>query len=332
MPGRLTAVENRLDLRIVHTAAAANFGLGLAALGRPAYITLGHDADVGDHPDAAALETKAHAVLDAAWRHGIRYFDAARSYGLAEAFLGRWLAARSIDPAAVVIGSKWGYRYTADWSPDATVHEVKDLTRPTFDRQRGETDATLGSHLDLYQIHSATIESGVLDDPEVLAGLTDLAATGVAIGLSTTGPAQSATIRRALSVRTADGQRLFDAVQATWNLLEPSAGAALQEAADAGLVVIVKEALANGRLTNREPAIAARLAELASDAPADAVALAAALQQPWSGIVLSGAAAIDHLESNLTALDIDIDLTGNETTFAENPNEYWNYRSQLAWT
>jgi aryl-alcohol dehydrogenase-like predicted oxidoreductase len=48
-----------------------------------------------------------------------------------------------------------------------------------------------------------------------------------------------------------DGVRLFDAVQATWNLLEPSAGPALAEAHAAGLGVIVKEALANGRLTDR---------------------------------------------------------------------------------
>ena len=332
MPGRLPTVKNGLDLRLVHTAATPNLGLGLAALGRPAYLTLGHGADVGHHPDVAELEAAARSVLDEAWQRGIRYFDAARSYGLAEEFLGRWLADRSIDSSDVVIGSKWGYRYTADWDPDATVHEIKDLTRPTFDRQRGETVARLGAHLDLYQIHSATLESGVLDDPDVLSGLADLAATGVAIGLSTSGPSQSATIRRALAVRSADGRRLFDAVQATWNLLEPSAGAALREAAAAGLVVIVKEALANGRLTSREPAVAERLAELVADAPPDAVALAAALQQPWSAIVLSGAATVDHLESNLAALDIDADVTGSEAAFAEAPNEYWNYRSQLAWT
>lgn len=332
MPGRLAIVQNRLDIRVVRTAAAPHFGLGLAALGRPAYLTLGHGSDVGDHPDETALEAKAWKVLDAAWRRGIRYFDAARSYGLAEDFLGRWLTARSIDPTEAAIGSKWGYRYTAGWDPEAVVHEVKELTRATFDRQRGETAATLGSHLDLYQIHSATLESGVLEDPDVRAGLSDLAATGVAIGLSTSGPSQSATIRRALTVRTPDGDRLFDAVQATWNLLEPSAGQALHEAAAAGLVVIVKEALANGRLTSRDPALAARLEAMSPGAPADAIALAAVMQQPWSTIVLSGAAAVDHLESNLAALGVTTDLTGSETAFAEDPHEYWDYRGRLAWT
>ena len=40
-------------------------------------------------------------------------------------------------------------------------------------------------------------------------------------------------------------------MQATWNLLEPSAGPALAEARAAGMGVIIKEALANGRLTSR---------------------------------------------------------------------------------
>jgi aryl-alcohol dehydrogenase-like predicted oxidoreductase len=201
-----------------------------------------------------------------------------------------------------------------------------------FDRQRSETAETLGDHLDVYQIHSATLESGVLDDPDVIAGLAGLAATGVAIGLSTSGPQQSTTIRRALSMRTPNGQRLFDTVQATWNLLEPSAGPALQDATDAGLLVIVKEALANGRLTDREPAIARRLVKVVPGSTADAIAFAAALQQPWSTIVLSGAAAVDHLESNLAALDITTDLAGSEADFAESAEAYWDYRGQLAWT
>ena len=50
------------------------------------------------------------------------------------------------------------------------------------------------------------------------------------------------------------GRSVFDCVQATWNLLEPSAGPALQEAHAAGLGVLVKEALANGRLTARNDA------------------------------------------------------------------------------
>jgi aryl-alcohol dehydrogenase-like predicted oxidoreductase len=324
-----------IDLRFrlpATEAPAPGLGLGLAALGRPAYINLGHGDDIGDHPDPDALERRAHRVLDFAWDRGVRYFDAARSYGRAEEFLGRWLTARDIDPGAVVVGSKWGYRYTADWSPDADVHEVKEHSREMLDRQWEETRSALGGHLDLYQIHSATLESGVLTDDTVLDRLRARSAEGVAIGFSTSGPNQAATIDLALTVERAPGRLLFDAVQATWNLLEPSAGPALAAAADAGLVVIVKEALANGRLTNRVPSVADQLTALAPGSPPDAIAMAAALRQPWSSIVLSGAATIDHLESNLRALEMQHDLTGAEIEFAEPPDTYWRYRSRLAWT
>ncbi|MEN0068630.1 MAG: aldo/keto reductase, partial [Myxococcota bacterium] len=91
----------------------ASLGLGLAALGRPGYINLGHDEDLGPDKSVAALEARTWEVLDAALAAGIRYFDAARSYGQAEAFLGRWLAQRRPDD--VFTSSKWGYRYTANW-------------------------------------------------------------------------------------------------------------------------------------------------------------------------------------------------------------------------
>ena len=44
-------------------------------------------------------------VLDAAYAAGIRYIDAARSYGRAEEFLAAWLAARP-DVTDVTIASK----------------------------------------------------------------------------------------------------------------------------------------------------------------------------------------------------------------------------------
>ena len=126
---------------------------------------------------------------------------------------------------------------------DAEVHEVKDHSLATLRRQLAETRERLGEHLDLYQIHSATRESGVLEDASVIDELARLREAGVHIGLSLSGPAQADTLRRALEVER-DGRRLFSAVQATWNLLERSAGEALAEAHASGMGVIVKEALA----------------------------------------------------------------------------------------
>jgi aryl-alcohol dehydrogenase-like predicted oxidoreductase len=65
-------------------------GLGLAALGRPGYINLKHDEDLQHEYAIGVMQAHAHSVLDVAWRAGIRYFDAARSYGRAEEFLAFW--------------------------------------------------------------------------------------------------------------------------------------------------------------------------------------------------------------------------------------------------
>lgn len=314
-------------------------GLGLAALGRPGYINLGHAADLAGETDVAAMEARAHAVLDAAWQLGVRYFDAARSYGRAEQFLGAWLRARQIQPDEVVVGSKWGYIYTAGWRADAEVHEVKEHTLDNLRRQWRETQEQLGSYLDLYQIHSATLDSGVLDTTDVLRELARLKRDGILIGLSLSGPHQAATLRRAIPI-TVDGVRLFDSVQATWNLLERSAGDALREAHDAGMGVIIKEALANGRLTarNNDPTFASQLALLRREASRlnttlDALALAAALAQPWVDVVLSGASTIEQLRSNLGALDVawDDEAANALAGIAESPGEYWRTRSRLPW-
>jgi aryl-alcohol dehydrogenase-like predicted oxidoreductase len=302
-------------------------GLGLAALGRPGYLNLGHGADRGLDRSVEALERRAHEVLDAAYEAGVRYFDAARSYGRGEEFLGSWLRGRGPVPGELTVGSKWGYTYTADWQVDADPPEVKDLSVDTFRRQLLETRELLGEQLALYQIHSATIESGVLDDPDVLAALAELRDEGVRIGLSTSGPDQGRTVERAIETGG------FDTVQATWNVLEPSAGPALADAHEAGMGVIVKEAVANGRLTSRGAVpgldeVARRLG-----ASPDAVALAAVLAQPWVDIVLSGAATSEHLASNLAAWELPWDdvAAGILGGLAEDPETYWQIRSAMQW-
>jgi aryl-alcohol dehydrogenase-like predicted oxidoreductase len=311
-------------------------GLGLAALGRPAYINVGREADLGRERSAAGLGRRTHTVLEAAYDSGVRYFDVARSYGLAERFLASWLEGRRRPPGdEAVVGSKWGYTYTAGWRLDAAVNEVKDHSLPTFRRQYRESREILGDSLRLYQVHSATLESGVLDDRELLSELVQLRADGVAVGFTTSGPRQPEVIRRALALRL-DGVNPFDTVQATWNLLEPSAGPALAEAHAAGLGVIVKEALANGRLTERASAGEQRLGKVPQGmgASLDAVALAAALANPWADVVLTGAVTVAQLESNLAALNTSIspaDLT-RLLTLAEPASRYWEDRSRLPWS
>ncbi|MEU8276849.1 aldo/keto reductase [Microbispora bryophytorum] len=303
-------------------------GLGLAALGRPAYITLGRDEDLGGDRDVPAMRARTWEVLDAARAAGVRYYDAARSYGLAEEFLAGWLADRGIRPGEVETGSKWGYEYVGGWRMDADRHEEKDLSAARLRRQLGETRELLGEHLSLYQIHSATVESGVLDDEEVLGELRALRGEGVAVGLSTTGPRQAATIDRAIATG------LFDTVQSTWNLLERSAGEALARAHAAGLGVIVKEGVANGRLTARGAPPALALAARERGVTPDALALAAVLARPWAGIVLSGAATTAQLAENLAAPAVTWDDAAEEALadLAEDAETYWARRAALPWS
>jgi aryl-alcohol dehydrogenase-like predicted oxidoreductase len=314
-------------------------GIGMAALGRPGYINLGHAQDLSETYEVEAMQAHAFAVLDEAWRQGVRYFDAARSYGRAEQFLGNWLRSREIDPGSVAVGSKWGYTYTAGWQVEAEKHEVKEHSLAVLRRQWQETQANLGSYLGLYQIHSATLESGVLENQQVLEELERLKGSGVAIGLTLSGANQADVLYKALEIKSNSGL-LFDSVQATWNLLERSVEPALQAAHAAGMGVIVKEALANGRLTprNQEPDFAPKLQILQQEArrfetTIDALALAVVIHRSWSSIVLSGAATVDHMRLNAGALNVQLDELAEDRLLAlvEPAGQYWGERSELAW-
>ncbi|MGX1129361.1 aryl-alcohol dehydrogenase-like predicted oxidoreductase [Streptomyces glaucescens] len=313
------------------TTPTCHIGLGLAAVGRPGYINLGRDRDLGDDRSVDALRERTHELLDAAYAQGVRYFDAARSYGRSEEFLAGWLAAHpEIDD--IVVGSKWGYTYTADWTTDAERHEVKDHSVEAYERQRAESAALLGDRLDLYQIHSVTPDSPALTDKDLHARLAEAAAQGVTVGFSTSGPAQADAIRAALAV-TVDGEPLFRTVQSTYNALETSAAPALAEAHDAGLTVIVKEGMANGRLAEPHAPDALKAVAEETGLGCDAVALALVLRQPWAGVVLSGAATVTQLASNLHApvVDLDEDQLTRLAALTEDPRAYWERRGQLPW-
>jgi len=196
----------------------ARLGLGLAALGRPGYVTLNHANDLGGSYDPSVMESHAHAVLDAAFDAGIRYVDAARSYGRAEDFLASWLRKRAIEPSEITVASKWGYTYTAGWSTSATQHEVKDHSLAAFERQLAESVERLGRYLSLYQIHSLTAEGKTLEDDALIDAIARLRTRGIRAGLTVSGAGQDVAIRRSLEVRR-DGERVFDSVQATWRVL-----------------------------------------------------------------------------------------------------------------
>ena len=319
----------------------SRLGLGLAAVGRPGYITLGRARDLPAARTPEALAARTAELCDAAFAAGVRYFDAARSYGRAEEFLAAWLASRRTPADRVTIGSKWGYRYTAGWTIDAAVHEEKELSLARFEQQLDETRSLLGAHLDLYQIHSATAESGCLEDHRLLSAMVAARRSGAcrALGLSLSGPTSDRALELALAARV-DGERVFDAVQATVNVLEPSLLPLLATAHAEGLGVIAKEVHANGRLTDandrpEDARLVTALRRIATDAGttiAD-LALAWVLARPEIDVALSGAATTAQLATHVAAVGrpVSDDAAHALRALAEAPRSYWATRAGLAW-
>ncbi|MFR9728770.1 aldo/keto reductase [Saccharopolyspora sp. MS10] len=314
---------------MISTPPPGRFGLGLAALGRPAYINVGSTGALPAHRTAEAMREHTALVLDAAFARGIRWVDAARSYGSAEEFLAGWLAERGHGD--VTVSSKWGYAYVAEWRIETEVHEVKEHSVERLREQWAQTRELLGDRVDLYQVHSLTPESPLFDDLALQHELARLRDSGVRLGFSTSGAAQAVAVERAWELEIG-GRQLFSAVQSTWNSLEPSAGRVLAEVHHGGWQVLVKESLANGRLAVDPPELLTRVARRRGATP-DAVALAHVLAQPWADVVLIGPADVAQLDSNLAAAEVELDLADLEAlaALARDPATYWGERAALPW-
>jgi aryl-alcohol dehydrogenase-like predicted oxidoreductase len=154
----------------------------------------------------------------------IPWLDCARSYGLSEKFVGEYLRSNNVSPTDVYVSSKWGYTYVADWNVelgDGEPHEVKDHSLENFLKQVQETSEHIGDYVKLYQVHSATFDSGILTNKDVHEALHKCREEkGWSIGLSVSGPSQDELIRQAMQIKVAGEHRLFDSVQCTYNILE----------------------------------------------------------------------------------------------------------------
>ena len=194
-----------------------NLGLGTAALGRPQYINVRQENC--EISNLEIFRKQSFQVLEDAYKLGIRYFDTAPGYGLAEELVLEWLKTK--DDKTIEIATKWGYTYTANFNANAKVHEVKEHSLEKLNEQWNFSKQLL-PYLKVYQIHSATLETGVLENDEVLKQLAFFKNEyNLKIGLTTTGANQVEVIQKALDVLV-DGKPLFDVFQVTYNFLEQS--------------------------------------------------------------------------------------------------------------
>lgn len=312
-------------------------GLGLAALGRPAYINSGRREDIGEDRGKEVLKERTLDLLNYALKNNINYFDMARSYGDAESFFSEWYSEN--HPEDIFVSSKWGYEYTGNWDMNAKQHEKKDHSLSTLTRQYSESKKNLGEALNLFQVHSLTPDSPVFKSSEIQQKLMELKSDGLLIGGSVSGDHQKIAIEKMLALEL-DGERLFDTVQVTYNLLETSAEKVMKTAHEEGMLVIAKEVLANGRLTTRNPEwkmtfpgkIFYEESEKLGASPEE-TAMAWVMAKDFVDIVLSGAVTVDQVKSNLKSLRISSKLKNIDilNIMQENPVDYWNIRSKLGW-
>ena len=313
-----------------------NIGFGTAAIGRPMYINI--KQDVKSVPFSLQdFKEKGLQVLDDAYDKGVRYFDTSPGYGLAEKLLIDWLEKKN-DPS-IVVSTKWGYTYVANFNPNAKQHEIKEHTLDNLNRQ-WECSKILLPYLKVYQIHSATLETGVLENEAILGRLHQLKKeNGLIIGLTTTGANQVEVLEKSLMIKVA-GEKLFQSFQCTFNILDQSIFSLKDKLYNIEGPFIIKEAMANGRLIpNANYDGYTKLYKLMMSLAekykvgADAIALRYCIDSFPNAEVLSGAANSVHLTANLKANDFTLTASEIEqlAAFGISSNQYWNERKELGW-
>lgn len=310
-------------------------GFGTAAIGRPQYINIRQE--VVEDISIEAFRQKGIKVLEMAYEEGVRYFDTAPNYGLAEQLLIDWVSEKG--DSNIEVATKWGYTYEANFDSNATIHETKEHSLNRLKEQWNQSKKLL-PFLTTYQIHSATFESGVLDNEGILNYLAQIKAEhGIRIGVTVTGANQEEVLSRALDVEV-EGALLFDVFQVTYNVLDQSIAPIADRIEEQKGRLVIKEAMANGRIIpdKRFPDYSnmyKMLNELAQKygVGVDAIALRFCMDSIPLFKVLSGASNEKHLHDNLKSENFKLEWVEMDRLkqYAVNPNHYWSERKKLSW-
>ena len=159
------------------------------------------------------------------------------------------------------------------------------------------------------------------------------------IGLSTSGEYQNEIIEKALSIQV-NNQPLFDSFQVTYNIFNQHLLKIMKLLRELDKKLIVKEALANGRVFPNNKFPNYNNIYLVLDALAtkykvgiDAIALRFCEDTLKPYAVLSGASLTSQLTSNLAMSKFE--LLDNEIehlkSLAVSPRVYWEERKLLEW-
>jgi len=313
-----------------------NIGLGTAAIGRPLYINVKQNV-IAESFSLPKFKENGLQVLEDAYKKGVRYFDTSPGYGLAEQLMVVWLEKKN-DPS-IQVSTKWGYTYVANFNPNAKQHEVKEHSIDKLNMQ-WEYSKMLLPYLKVYQIHSATFDSGVLDNLEVLKRLHELKnENNITIGLTATGVNQTEVLEKGLSIQI-ENEALFQSFQCTFNILDQSVSKYAEALQNLSGPFIIKEALANGRLIPNDSYFEYRnlydfVMRLAQkyNVGADAIALRYCMEIFPRAVVLSGADNGIHLTANLRANQFSLTESeiGQLNAFGISSKKYWQERKQLTW-
>ena len=214
-------------------------GLGTAAIGRPQYINIRQQQSATPF-NLINFKSKGKEILEMAYQKGIRYFDTAPGYGLAEQLLLEWVKEK--QDTSIEVATKWGYTYVANFDPNVAKHEIKEHSLAKLNEQWAVSQQLL-PFLTSYQIHSATLDTGVLDNQTILERLADLKSTyQLHIGLTTSGANQNEVLKKALAIKL-NGVPLFDLFQVTYNIFDQSLAKLFSQLAFSGKRVVIKESL-----------------------------------------------------------------------------------------
>ncbi len=252
----------------------SRLGLGLGAVG-----------------DARVSEREAEALLRGALDLGVRFFDAAPSYGAAEERVGRYLARRK---DGFVLSTKGGYgaEGAADWTGAAIIRGVDQALA----RMRLET-------IDVFHLHSCPLET--LRRHDVLAGLEAVRLTGKVRVAAYSGENEE--------LAWALGSGAFGSLQCSVNVFDQRALAHIvPRAAEAGLGVVGKRPLGNAPWRFKERPVGnyadtywQRMQAMGLDPqPLDwpTLALRFAAHAPGVSTVVVGTRSLEHLRAAAAAV------------------------------